>query len=196
MGFGRNEAYQWADFDDFYLANPSQSPGDPDALTSRRSDGTQSFRNGFGSTVFRYTRPAPHTSYAPATRPMTHRRALSCTRTSHAGCAISGWTASGWTVSRMSPIGISSVHTNSVPAIFLKSVGWRRASQGGRRCALPGCGRGVVASLRASHAAPSRRPLERRFPRARPGRHSRSEQRWGEFRIYRPQCHRPSKSRL
>ena len=65
MGFGRNEAYQWADFDDFYIANPSQSPGDPDALTSRRSDGTQSFRNGFGSTVFRYTRPAPHTSYDP-----------------------------------------------------------------------------------------------------------------------------------
>ena len=56
---------EFADFDDFHIANPSQSPGDPDALTSRRSDGSQSFRDGFGSTVFRYTRPAPHTSYDP-----------------------------------------------------------------------------------------------------------------------------------
>jgi pullulanase len=65
MAFGRNEADQWADFDDFYIANPPQTPDDPDALTSRRGDGSQTFRDGFGSTLFRYTRPAPHTSYDP-----------------------------------------------------------------------------------------------------------------------------------
>ncbi len=65
MAFGRNEAYQWIDFDDFYLADPSKSPSDPDALTSRRGDGSQTFRDGFGSTVFRYTRPMPRAFYDP-----------------------------------------------------------------------------------------------------------------------------------
>jgi len=65
MAFGRNEAYQWIDFDDFYIADPSKSPADPDALTSRRGDGSQTFRDGFGSTTFRYTRPAPQPSYDP-----------------------------------------------------------------------------------------------------------------------------------
>lgn len=65
MAFARNEAYQWIDFDDFYIAEPFKHPEDPDAFTSRRGDGSQTFRDGFGSTVFRYTRPAPHTSYDP-----------------------------------------------------------------------------------------------------------------------------------
>jgi len=65
MAFARNEAYQWIDFDDFYVADPSKQPGDPDSLTSRRGDGTQSFRDGFGSTVFRYTRPLPQDFYDP-----------------------------------------------------------------------------------------------------------------------------------
>lgn len=65
MAFGRNEAYQWIDFDDFCIADPSQTPGDPDALTSRRGDGSQSLRDGFGSTLFRYTRPAPQACYDP-----------------------------------------------------------------------------------------------------------------------------------
>jgi pullulanase/glycogen debranching enzyme len=65
MAFGRNEACQWIDFDDFYIADPSKSPADPDALTSRRGDGSQTFRDGFGSTTFRYTRPAPQPSYDP-----------------------------------------------------------------------------------------------------------------------------------
>src|SRR6266498_1946311 len=57
MAFGRNEAYQWIDFDDFYIAEPSKHPSDPDAHASRRGDGSQPLRDGFGSTVFRYTRP-------------------------------------------------------------------------------------------------------------------------------------------
>jgi pullulanase len=65
MAFGRNEAYQWIDFDDFYIAEPSRHPGDPDALTSRRGDGSQTFRDGFGSTVFRYTKPTPQPCYDP-----------------------------------------------------------------------------------------------------------------------------------
>lgn len=65
MAFGRNEACQWIDFDDFYIADPSRDPGDPDALTSGRGDGTRAFRDGFGSTVFRYTRPAARPFYDP-----------------------------------------------------------------------------------------------------------------------------------
>jgi len=65
MAFGRNEAYKWIDFDDFYIADPPRNPDDPDALTSRRGDGTQTFRDGFGSTVFRYARPARQPSYDP-----------------------------------------------------------------------------------------------------------------------------------
>jgi pullulanase len=65
MAFARNEAYKWIDFDDFYIPEPFRHPADPDALTSRRGDGSQTFRDGFGSTVFRYTRPASNTSYDP-----------------------------------------------------------------------------------------------------------------------------------
>jgi 1,4-alpha-glucan branching enzyme len=65
MAFGRNEAYQWIDFENFYIADPSSNPADPDSFTSRRGNGTQTLRDGFGSTLFRYTRPAPQTSYDP-----------------------------------------------------------------------------------------------------------------------------------
>ena len=65
MAFWRNEAYQWIDFDNFYIADISKHPDDPDAFTSRRGDGTQTLRDGFGSTVFRYTRPASRASYDP-----------------------------------------------------------------------------------------------------------------------------------
>jgi pullulanase len=65
MAFGRNEAYQWIDFDDFYIADPSENLADPDALTSQRGDGSQTARDGFGSTVFRYTRPTPRPVYDP-----------------------------------------------------------------------------------------------------------------------------------
>jgi 1,4-alpha-glucan branching enzyme len=65
MAFGRNEAYRWIDFEDFYIADPSAHAGDPDALTSRRGDGSQSPRDGFGSTVFRYTRALAQAAYDP-----------------------------------------------------------------------------------------------------------------------------------
>lgn len=67
MAFARNEPYQWIDFDDFYIADPSRHPTDPDALTSHRGDGSQSLRDGFGSTLFRYTRPMPQAAYDPIT---------------------------------------------------------------------------------------------------------------------------------
>jgi 1,4-alpha-glucan branching enzyme len=65
MAFARNEAYQWIDFDDFCIADPGSDPADPDALTSRRGDGSRTFRDGFGSTLFRYTRPTPQAFYDP-----------------------------------------------------------------------------------------------------------------------------------
>lgn len=65
MAFGRNEAYGRIDFDDFFIADPSRNPADPDALTSRRGDGSQPLRDGFGSTLFRYTRATPGAFYDP-----------------------------------------------------------------------------------------------------------------------------------
>jgi 1,4-alpha-glucan branching enzyme len=65
MAFGRNEAYQWIDFDDFCIADPGSDPADPDALTSRRGDGSLGLRDGFGSTLFRYTHPTPQAFYDP-----------------------------------------------------------------------------------------------------------------------------------
>jgi 1,4-alpha-glucan branching enzyme len=65
MAFGRNEPYQWIDFGDFYIADPCKDVADPDALTSRRGDGSQACRDGFGSTLFRYTRPTPQDFYDP-----------------------------------------------------------------------------------------------------------------------------------
>src|SRR5262249_27723718 len=56
MAFARCEPYQNFDFDRFYIANPFASPDDPDAKTSTRGDGTKTFRDGFGSTLFRYAR--------------------------------------------------------------------------------------------------------------------------------------------
>src|SRR5260370_11689614 len=63
MAFDRNEAYQWIDFDDFYIAEPFKRPADPDALTSHRGDGSQTVRDRFSSTVFRSTRPTPQAVY-------------------------------------------------------------------------------------------------------------------------------------
>ncbi len=65
MAFAKNEAYQWIDFDDFCLLDANQTPADPDAHTSTRGYGQQELRNGFGSTLFRYTRPLPKAAYDP-----------------------------------------------------------------------------------------------------------------------------------
>jgi pullulanase len=70
MAFGREEAYQHIDFDNFYIADPEHHRSDPDALTSGRADGHQDVRNGFGSALFRYTRPAPPT-YDPISSNVT-----------------------------------------------------------------------------------------------------------------------------
>ena len=43
----------------------TKSPSYPDALTSRRGDGSQTLRDGFGSTIFRYTRCMPQAFYDP-----------------------------------------------------------------------------------------------------------------------------------
>jgi len=65
MAFGRNEAYQWIDFDPFYVADPRATPDDPDAHTSGRGDSSQPLRDGFGSTLFRYTRELALPAYDP-----------------------------------------------------------------------------------------------------------------------------------
>src|SRR3954462_10186082 len=65
MAFARNEANQWIDFDDFYLLDAHQTPGDLDAHTSGRGDGHQEIRDGFGSTLLRYARPLPQAAYDP-----------------------------------------------------------------------------------------------------------------------------------
>lgn len=67
MAFGRVEPYQKIDFDDFYIEDPRQHPEDPDALTSGRGDGHKDLRNGFGSTLFRYTRELGQPAYDPIT---------------------------------------------------------------------------------------------------------------------------------
>jgi pullulanase len=56
MAFGREEAYEHVDFQSFFIADPGDDPGDPDALTSTRGDGSRGLRDGFGSTLFRYAR--------------------------------------------------------------------------------------------------------------------------------------------
>ena len=58
MAFAKDEAYQHADFDSFYIDIPdwNNPPDDPDAFTSGRAGGRRLVRNGFGSVLFRYAR--------------------------------------------------------------------------------------------------------------------------------------------
>src|SRR5271166_6064931 len=65
MAFGREEAYQHIDFPHFYIADPQNHQDDPDALTSTRGFGKKEVRNGFGSTLFRYTTPVDLPVYNP-----------------------------------------------------------------------------------------------------------------------------------
>jgi pullulanase len=65
MAFGRAEPYQNIDFDDFCIEDAQDHRDDPDALTSGRADGHQDVRNGFGSTLFRYTRELGDPFYDP-----------------------------------------------------------------------------------------------------------------------------------
>jgi pullulanase len=68
MAFGRGEPYQAIDFDDFCIEDAKDHPDDPDALTSGRGgDGHREIRDGFGSTLFRYTRELGRPAYDPIT---------------------------------------------------------------------------------------------------------------------------------
>ena len=62
MAFAKEEPYNHIDAPDFCIDDPNADPTDPDALTSGRSDGSRSPRNGFGSTLWRYAKPV--TTYA------------------------------------------------------------------------------------------------------------------------------------
>jgi len=55
MAFSTHEAQQTIAFDDFCIADPTATPNDPDARNSRPD---HDFRNGFGSVLWRYARPA------------------------------------------------------------------------------------------------------------------------------------------
>lgn len=55
MAFATHEPQQTIAFDDFYIADPRATPDDPDARNSRPDHG---FRDGFGSVLWRYGRPA------------------------------------------------------------------------------------------------------------------------------------------
>jgi len=65
MAFGREEAYQHIDFPDFCIEDPKHHQDDPDALTSTRGFGKKEVRDGFGSTLFRYTRAVAGPVYNP-----------------------------------------------------------------------------------------------------------------------------------
>lgn len=53
MAFARTTAYLAAATNDFFILDPRSNPADPDAHNSRGKD-DQHFRDGFGSTLFRY----------------------------------------------------------------------------------------------------------------------------------------------
>jgi pullulanase len=54
MAFGQAEPYDRIDAANFHIDDPTATPDDPDAKTSARSGGRRDFRNGFGSTLWRY----------------------------------------------------------------------------------------------------------------------------------------------
>lgn len=53
MAFSRTNPYLAAATDDFFILDPRSNPADPDAHNSRGNDDSN-FRDGFGSTLFRY----------------------------------------------------------------------------------------------------------------------------------------------
>jgi pullulanase len=64
MAFAHDNAYLAAATNDFFILDPRSEPSDPDAHNSRAKD-DNNFRNGFGSTLFRYA--AFVNSYDPIT---------------------------------------------------------------------------------------------------------------------------------
>jgi glycosidase len=65
MAFGHEAAWEEIDFADFHIADPAKHPQDEDAKTSGRGSGNQDIRNGFGSTLFRYTKEVDSPTYDP-----------------------------------------------------------------------------------------------------------------------------------
>src|SRR6266436_2577147 len=63
MAFAKEEPYNHIDAPDFCMDNPADHQDDPDAWTSGRADGSRSLRNGFGSTLWRYSTSV--TTYDP-----------------------------------------------------------------------------------------------------------------------------------
>jgi len=80
MAFAHEEPYSHIDAADFCIDNPAADPSDPDAWSSGRADGSRTYRNGFGSTLWRYARSV--TAYDPIagiTRPLFPARQLMLT---------------------------------------------------------------------------------------------------------------------
>lgn len=66
LAFGHEDAWEQIDFADFHINDPKDHPDDPDAKTSgRNGDGHQDIRDGFGSTLFRYTQGVSAPTYDP-----------------------------------------------------------------------------------------------------------------------------------
>lgn len=63
MAFAKEDPYNHIDALDFCIDKPEDHPGDPDAWTSGRANGSRDFRDGFGSTLWRYAKTV--TSYDP-----------------------------------------------------------------------------------------------------------------------------------
>ena len=87
MAFGRVEPYQTIDFDNFCIEDAKDHPDDPDALTSGRADGHQDIRDGFGSTLFRYTRELD----APAYDPISGQNAVTVPARQHMYSYLTRW---------------------------------------------------------------------------------------------------------
>jgi pullulanase len=56
MAFAQEDPYNRIDAANFHIDNPKDTPNDDDAMTSGRSGGRRDFRNGFGSTLWRYAK--------------------------------------------------------------------------------------------------------------------------------------------
>lgn len=56
MAFAQEDPYNHIDAATFHIDRPEDAPDDPDAKTSGRSDGRTDLRNGFGSTLWRYSK--------------------------------------------------------------------------------------------------------------------------------------------
>jgi pullulanase len=56
MAFAQEDPFNHIDASDFHIDKPEDTPDDPDAKTSGRFGGRRDFRNGFGSTLWRYAR--------------------------------------------------------------------------------------------------------------------------------------------